>query len=66
LYQLVTQKGELNMAPPNAKENTDPYPRDFDAAKVRSEIDPPMPGTKGFDAELGKLDMEQGPEKGGC
>jgi len=54
------------MAPPNSKENTDPYPRGFDADKVRNGVDPVMPGTKGFDSELEKLDRQQGSEKGGC
>ena len=54
------------MATPNSKENTDPYPRGFDAEKVRNMIDPDMGAAKKFDNDLEKLDKEQGPEKGGC
>jgi hypothetical protein len=44
---------------PNAKENTDPYPKGFDSAKVREMVD------ENFESEISRLDNEQGSEKGG-
>jgi hypothetical protein len=51
---------------PNSKENSDPYPRGFDANKVRSEVDPQISGSyEKFEADIAKLDRGAGSEKGG-
>lgn len=55
-------KGHAN---PNTKENSDAYPRGFNADAVRKQIDPDSGAAAQHESDLAKLDREHGPLKGG-